>query len=152
MFDDNVKNNITLFKDYPEEYINEVIKISGLEELIKRLPNGLNGSVGENGSNISGGEKQRLSIARALIKNTPILVLDEATSSLDNKTSHDIENSILDMKNLTCIVVTHKLNEDLLKKYDEIIVLRNGEICEIGKFDELINRKEYFYSLYNVEV
>ncbi|MBL4937726.1 ABC transporter ATP-binding protein [Clostridium sp. YIM B02515] len=150
IFDDTVKENITLFKDYSSECINRAVKLSGLDELIDSLPNGIDSEVGENGCNISGGEKQRIAIARALIKNTPILILDEATSSLDNKTSFSIENSILDLDDLTCIVITHKLNEDLLRKYDEVIVLKNGQICEAGNFDKLIENKQYFYSLYNV--
>jgi len=99
---------------------------------------------------LSGGQKKRIAIARALIKNTPILILDEATSSLDNENAYNIENSILSLDELTCLVVTHKLNEEILSKYDKIIVLKNGQVEEIGKFDELISNQGYFYSLYNI--
>jgi ATP-binding cassette subfamily B protein len=99
------------------------------------------------GCYLSGGEKQRVAIARAIIKNTPVLILDEATSSLDNKTSYSIENSILALDYLTCIVVTHKLIAGLLKKYDAIIAIKNGVVEETGTFDELMNNKGYFYSL-----
>lgn len=101
--------------------------------------------------NLTGGEKQRISIARALIKKTPIILLDEATGSLDSKTAYDIEASLLNIEDLTGIVVTHKLSEELLRRYDKIIALEEGKVIEVGTFDELINRGKYFYSLYNVE-
>lgn len=150
MFDDSIKENISLFQNYSDEQINRAIKLSGLETLIKSLPNGIYSLVGENGNNLSGGEKQRIAIARALIKNTPILVLDEATSALDNETAYNIENSLLSIEGLTSIVVTHKLMDEVLKKYDGIIVMKNGQIQETGTFNELMNIKGYFYSLYNV--
>lgn len=151
MFDDSIESNIALYGDYSDEEIDKAILESGLKELIENLPNGKNTSVGENGSNLSGGEKQRVSIARALIKNTPIILLDEATASLDAETSFEIENSLLDINGLTSLVVTHKLNPELLKKYDKIIVLESGEVVEVGSFEELIEKKEFFYSLYSLE-
>jgi ATP-binding cassette subfamily C protein len=150
MFDSSIKENITLFHDYSSANIDRVIKLSGLETLIKSLPNGIESSVGENGNNLSGGEKQRIAIARALIKSTPILILDEATSALDNETAYNIEKSLLSVDELTSIVVTHKLIDDILRKYDGIIVMKNGKVAETGTFDELMNKKQYFYSLYNV--
>ena len=83
MFDDSIESNIALYGDYSDEEIDKAILESGLKILIDSLPNGKNSSVGENGSNLSGGEKQRVSIARALIKNTPIILLDEATASFE---------------------------------------------------------------------
>ena len=151
MFDDSIESNIALYGDYSDEKIDKAILNSGLKSLIDSLPNGKNSSVGENGSNLSGGEKQRVSIARALIKNTPIILLDEATASLDAETSYEIENSLLNIDGLTSLVVTHKLNPELLKKYDKIIVLESGEVVEIGNFEELIEKKEFFYSLYSLE-
>jgi len=150
MFDDSIKSNITLYNTYSDEDINIAIERSGLKILVNSLPQGINTSVGEGGCNLSGGEKQRIAIARALIRNTPILVLDEATSSLDNETAYNIENSILRLDNLTSLVVTHKLNKDILRKYDKIVAVKEGKVVEIGTFDELINRRKYFYSLYNV--
>lgn len=151
MFDDSIESNIALYGDYSDEEIDKAIYDSGLKGLIDSLSNGKNTSVGENGSNLSGGEKQRISIARALIKNTPIILLDEATASLDAETSFEIENSLLNIEGLTSLVVTHKLNPELLNKYDKIIVLESGEIVEIGNFEELMEKKEFFYSLYSLE-
>lgn len=151
MFDDNIKSNIALYGNYSEQEIDKVIKLSGLSSLIENLPDGKNSPVGENGSNLSGGEKQRISIARALIKKTPIILLDEATASLDAKTAYDIEDSLLNIQDLTSLVITHKLNEDLLRRYDKILVLDKGNIIEIGSFDELMKNRDYFYNLFNVE-
>lgn len=150
MFDSSIKDNITLFQNYNEEQIQSAVNLSGLNDLVNSLPSNIDSEVGENGCNLSGGEKQRIAIARAIIKNTPILVLDEATSSLDNETSYNIEKSILSIKELTCLIITHKLIDDILKRYDGIIVMKNGNIEEIGNFDGLMKERGYFYSLYNV--
>lgn len=150
LFDDSLKNNITMFKSYSDDAINATITYSGLEDLIKELPNGLNTKVNESGNNFSGGQQQRISIARAFLKNTSVMILDEATSSLDNKMAMKIENIVLKKDNLTAIVVTHKLVESTLKKYDYIIALNHGKIVEFGSFDELMNNKKYFYSLYTI--
>lgn len=151
MFDDSIESNIALYGNYSKDEIDMAIKLSGLENLINNLPQGKNSLVGENGSNLSGGEKQRISIARALIKKTPIILLDEATASLDAKTAYEIEDSLLNIEDLTSVVITHKLNEDLLRRYDKIIVLDKGNIIEIGNFDELMKNRYYFYNLFNVE-
>lgn len=150
MFEGSIKENISLFRENDEENIRNVIKLSGLEEFVENMPNGIESIIDENGNNLSGGEKQRISIARALLNNTPVIVLDEATSALDNETAFNIENSILNLEDITCLVVTHKLVENILNKYDQILVLRNGEIVEAGSFKELMDYKRYFYSLYNV--
>lgn len=150
MFDDNIKNNISLYQNYSDTDITRAIELSGLKTLVDSLPNGIDSNVGENGCNLSGGEKQRVAIARALIKNTPILVLDEATSALDNETAYNIENSIINLSDLTSLVVTHKLNKDILRKYDKIIAVKEGKVVELGTFDELVKKQGYFYSLYNV--
>ena len=101
---------------------------------------------------LSGGQKQRVSIARALIRKTPILLLDEATSSLDNQVTTEIESSILDIQNLTALVVTHKLNENILKKYDRILFMKDGVIVEDGSFSDLMDRRGEFYRLFELSV
>lgn len=152
IFDDTLKANITLSKSFTEDDIKKAVQQSGLESYILENELGLQTLCGENGSNLSGGERQRLSIARALIRKTPILLLDEATSSLDNKVTTEIENSILEIQDLTVLVVTHKLNKSMLKKYNRILFMKNGVIVEDGSFDNLIDRKGEFYKLVELSV
>ena len=152
IFDDTLKANITLSQSFTEDDIKKAVQQSGLESYILENELGLQTSCGENGSNLSGGERQRLSIARALIRKTPILLLDEATSSLDNKVTTEIENSILEIQDLTVLVVTHKLNKSILKKYNRILFMKNGVIVEDGSFDNLMDRKGEFYKLVELSV
>ena len=148
IFDDTLKANITLNQSFTEYDIKQAVQQSGLESYVLENELGLQVLCGENGSNLSGGQKQRLSIARALIRKTPILLLDEATSSLDNQVTTEIENSILKIQDLTALVVTHKLNEPILKKYDRILFMKDGGIVEDGSFDELMDRKGEFYKMF----
>ena len=148
IFDDTLKANITLSQSFTEDDIKKAVQQSGLESYVLENEFGLQVLCGENGSNLSGGQKQRLSIARALIRKTPILLLDEATSSLDNQVTTEIENSILKIQDLTALVVTHKLNELILKKYDRILFMKDGSIVEDGSFDELMDRKGEFYKMF----
>ena len=152
IFDDTLSANITLNKSFNEEDIRQAIQQSGLESYVLENESGLQALCGENGSNLSGGQKQRLSIARALIRKTPILLLDEATSSLDNQVTTEIENSILEIQDLTALVVTHKLNETILKKYNRILFMKNGVIVEDGSFGDLMNRRGEFYKLFELSV
>ena len=145
VFHDSIYNNICLYKSIPEEKFDYVIQKSGLSSLIQQK--GKDFSCGANGSKLSGGEKQRISIARALLRNTSILLMDEASSALDEKTADEIMNSILDMPDITSLVITHRLNSTLLKKYDGICVLHHGKIVEFGAFDELMKNKGLLYSL-----
>ncbi|VTY26809.1 ABC transporter ATP-binding protein [uncultured Streptococcus sp.] len=152
IFDDTLKANITLSQSFTEDDIKKAVQQSGLESYILENELGLQTSCGENGSNLSGGERQRLSIARALIRKTPILLLDEATSSLDNKVTTEIENSILEIQDLTVLVVTHKLNENILKRYDRILFMKAGVIVEDGSFCDLMDRRGEFYKLFELSV
>lgn len=152
IFDDTLKANITLSQSFTEDDIKKAVQQSGLESYILENELGLQTSCGENGSNLSGGERQRLSIARALIRKTPILLLDEATSSLDNKVTTEIENSILEIQDLTVLVVTHKLNKSMLKKYNRILFMKNGVIVEDDSFGNLMDRKGEFYKLVELSV
>lgn len=145
VFDDSIINNITMYSKIEDEILNKAIKKSGLSKLIEEK--GPNYRCGENGSNLSGGEKQRISIARALIKDVQLLLLDEATSALDNETAISVIDNILAIENVTKIIITHKLDEEILTKFDEIIVMKNGKIVETGKFSELINNNSIFKSL-----
>ena len=152
IFDDTLKANITLSQSFTEDDIKKAVQQSGLESYVLENELGLQTLCGENGSNLSGGERQRLSIARALIRKTPILLLDEATSSLDNKVTTEIENSILEIQDLTVLVVTHKLNKSMLKKYNRILFMKNGVIVEDSSFDNLMDRKGEFYKLVELSV
>lgn len=152
IFDDTLRANITLNQFFTDEEIKQAVQQSGLESYILENELGLQTLCGENGSNLSGGERQRLSIARALIRKTPILLLDEATSSLDNKVTTEIENSILEIQDLTVLVVTHKLNKSMLKRYDRILFMKAGVIVEDGSFDNLMDRKGEFYKLVELSV
>ena len=148
LFDDTVRNNITLYREYPADALDEAIRTAGLKETIDNLEEELDTKVEENGSRFSGGEKQRIAIARALLHNKSLLLLDEATSSLDNECAREIEESILGLKNITCIAVTHKLYSNALQKYDEIFVMNDGKIVEQGTFQELMGKQGAFRKLY----
>ena len=152
IFDDTLRANITLNQSFTDEEIKQAVQQSGLESYVLENESGLQALCGENGSNLSGGQKQRLSIARALIRKTPILLLDEATSSLDNQVTTEIENSILDIQDLTALVVTHKLNENILKRYDRILFMKAGDIVEDGSFGDLMDRRGEFYKLFELSV
>lgn len=148
LFDDTLRSNVTMFAPCAEADLLRAVERSGLGELVQER--GLDMPCGENGSNLSGGEKQRVSIARSLLRGTPVLLLDEATAALDNRTAFAVTKEILDLEGLTRVVVTHRLEKSLLTRYDEIIAMRDGKICERGTFEELMSRPGYFYSLYTV--
>ena len=145
VFDDSIVNNITMFSNVDEELLEEVIYKSGLTDLINEK--GKEYRCGENGINLSGGEKQRISIARALINKSQLLLLDEATSALDNESSMFITENLLKIDNNIKIMITHRLDEEILTKFDEVIVMKNGKIVESGKYEELINNNSTFKSL-----
>lgn len=148
VFNNTIRQNITMFRDFPQEQVDRAIKMSGLSALIEQR--GADYHCGENGAGLSGGERQRISIARSLLRGTPVLLVDEATASLDPATAYAVSSSILDISGLTRVVVTHRLDESLLCRYDRIVVMRGGRVCEQGTFEELMQKRGYFYSLYMV--
>lgn len=148
VFNASIRDNVTMFQQFDEEDVKNAINLSGLSKLIAER--GENYLCGENGSGLSGGEKQRVSIARSLLKNAKVLLVDEATAALDAETAYQVSSAILALSDVTSIVVTHSLDENLLKQYDEIITLKNGTVVEHGAFDDLIAQKGYFYSLFTV--
>ena len=148
IFDDTIRANITMFSDFSKEQVDKAIGLAGLDSVIKE--HGEDYRCGENGSALSGGERQRIAIARCLLKGTDILLVDEATSSLDNETAQYISNSILDLQGMTRIVVTHRLDANLLVRFDNILMLNNGILCEQGDFKELMEKRGHFYALFTV--
>jgi|TARA_B110000495_G_scaffold22353_1_gene15815 subfamily B ATP-binding cassette protein MsbA len=142
LFNDTIINNIA-YGNYSSEEINKAINAAHLNEFIEKLPNGLDTKVGDQGVLLSGGQRQRIAIARALLKNTPILILDEATSSLDSESEKYIQEALENlMKNRTTLVIAHRLST--IEKADRICVLSEGQIKEIGTHNELIrNNSEY---------
>ena len=148
VFNASIRDNITMFHEFPKAEVDRAIELSGLSKLIAER--GEDYLCGENGSGLSGGEKQRISIARSLLKKSQVLLVDEATAALDAETAYQVSSAILGLKEVTSIVVTHSLDEGLLKQYDGIITLKNGFIVETGTFDELIAEKGYFYSLFTI--
>ena len=148
LFDDTVRRNITMFRDFPADQVETAVKRSGLSALVAQR--GEDYRCGENGVNLSGGERQRVSIARALLRGTPVLLLDEATAALDNQTAFEVTDAILHLDGLTRIVVTHRLDEALMEQYDEIIVLKDGQVREVGTYRQLMEKKAFFYSLFTL--
>lgn len=148
VFHASIRDNITMFRDFPKSEVDRAIRRAGLSELVEQRGEAY--LCGENGSGLSGGEKQRVSIARSLLRNASVLLVDEATAALDAQTARQVSGSILDLEDVTRIVVTHALDAPLLRRYDCILAMKNGTIAESGSFDELMRRKGYFYSLYTV--
>lgn len=148
IFNASIRDNITMFSEFPREAVDRAIELSGLSALI--AAKGEDYLCGENGSGLSGGEKQRISIARSLLKNSQVLMVDEATAALDPQTAFQVSDAILNLDGITRIVVTHSLDEALLRRYDCILALKNGTVTESGNFEHLMEQKGYFYSLYTV--
>ena len=148
LVNDTIENNIKLGKpDATHEEVVKAAKDASCHEFITELENSYDTVVGEGGSTLSGGEKQRISIARALLKDTPIILLDEATASLDADNEHEIRKSLDKLiKNKTVITIAHKLNT--IKNYDQIIVMSDGIIEEKGTHEELMKNKKCYYEMY----
>ena len=148
VFNDTIRNNVTMFHEFPDKEVTLALERSGLSEFIEKR--GEDFVCGENGANLSGGERQRISIARALLRKSPIILVDEATAALDAATARAVSFSILNLVGMTRIVVTHRLEEAILRHYDKILVMKNGTICEQGNFDTLMQQKGQFYSLFQI--
>lgn len=148
VFNSTIRNNITMFTKFPKEEIDRAVRMSGLTRLINEK--GEDYLCGENGSALSGGERQRISIARALLRKTPVLLVDEATASLDNETSFEVLDAILNLDGYTRVIVTHDLDENILRRCTGLFTLKNGTVSEQGTFDELMEKKGYFYSLFTI--
>ncbi len=148
VFNSSIRDNITMFRDFPKAEVENAISRANLGELISER--GTDYLCGENGGGLSGGEKQRISIARSLLKKSSVLLADEITAALDAQTSHRVTSDILDLTGITRIVVTHDLEESLLKRYDRILVMKDGRLQEQGTFDELMEKQGYFHALFTI--
>lgn len=148
VFKDTFKNNICLYNEFSDEKIKNTIIQSGLTKTMNIHNAGLDTLIGEGHVELSGGELNRLSIARALIKDVEILLVDEATAALDKVMAYDIEKTILGLDS-TVIAITHRIDDNILKYYDEILVMKDGEIVESGDLQKLIINKGYFYDMYS---
>ncbi len=148
VFNSTIRDNITMFSEFPKEEVDRAVRLSGLSKLIEEK--GEDYLCGENGSGLSGGERQRISIARALLRKTPVLFIDEATAALDAETTFEVLDAILKLDGYTRVIVTHDLDENILRRCTGLFTLKNGVVAERGTFDELMAEKGYFYSLFTV--
>ena len=148
VFNASIKDNVSMFRRFPQEELDKAIQHAHLSNLLAER--GEDYLCGENGCGLSGGEKQRISIARSLLKKSSVLLADEVTAALDAQTAHQVSEDILDLTGMTRIVITHTLEEALLRRYDGILVIKNGAVEEYGSFDALMANKGYFYALFTV--
>ena len=150
-FNASVYENLKVSDKVTKKDMEEALKKARVFEIINKNKKGLKQIIGDKGTKLSGGEKQRLSIARAILKDAPILILDEATSALDAKTENKIQSAISDLiKDKTTIIIAHRLST--IKKADKIFVFEEGKIIETGNFDTLMKKKGSFYELVNYQV
>ncbi len=151
LFNDTVRNNIALSKpDATMEEIIQAAKIANAHEFIMELPKGYDTNIGDSGNRLSGGQKQRLNIARAILKNPPVMVLDEATSALDTESEKLVQDALDKlMVNRTSVVIAHRLST--IKNADKIIVMRKGEIVEMGTHNELMHQKGVYHKLIQLQ-
>ena len=152
LFDDTVKNNVKYAKlDASDDEIINACKSAAADEFIQNLPSKYDTKIGENGFRLSGGEKQRLSIARAILKNSPIILLDEATSSLDSESESKVQNAILNLtQNRTTLVIAHRFST--INKADRIIVMNKGTIIATGSHDKLLKESQEYKNLYQKQI
>ncbi len=152
LFNSSVMENIRLGrKEATDEEVKEVAKIARCEEFINKLPEGYDTLIGENGEKLSGGERQRISIARALLKDAPIILLDEATASLDAENESKIQEAIAELiKNKTVIIIAHRMRT--VVDADNIVVIKGGRVAEIGTSKELIKKEGVFAKMYKAQI
>lgn len=148
LFEDTLRNNITMFQDCPEERVWQAVHDAGLTQVVERIGHGLDSMVEENGRNLSGGEQQRIAIARAFVWGTEVMLVDEATASLDAQTASQINRILLEKKDLTLIAITHHTSPELLAAYDEVLVLEQGTLLEHGPYESLSPQRKHLLALH----
>lgn len=151
IFDMTIKENLLLAKkEATEQEIFDAIKKASLLDFVNSLPEGINTKVGESGIKLSGGQKQRLAIARALLRNSPIIIFDESTSSLDNFAQEEVKQSIDNLKGQgTIVIVAHRLST--IRNADKIFFLDEGKIIDSGTFEELFEKNDKFMHMFYAE-
>ncbi len=151
LFNDTVTNNIRYGRpDARDEEIREAARNAMAEEFILRMPDGYNTIIGERGQRLSGGQRQRLAIARALLKDAPILILDEATSHLDTESEQLVQHALQNLMNhRTVIVIAHRLST--IRRADKIVVLDRGRVAETGTHEELLNKGGIYRHLHDLQ-
>ena len=152
LFDDTVRANIAYANmNASEDEIKKACDFASASEFIEKLPQAYETLIGENGIKLSGGQKQRISIARAVLKNSPIILLDEATSSLDAVSEEKVQNAVINLtKNKTTLVIAHRLSTII--RADKIIVVNQGQIVDIGTHNELLKNSIIYKNLYSKQL
>ena len=151
VFDGTIKENLVFEKQVSEEQMLEALSEVQLSHLVENLAEGLNTEIGEKGTCLSGGEKQRLALARLWFEDSELVILDEATSAMDNLTEENVMKSVMQkMKDKTVIAIAHRLNS--IAGFDRIILFKEGRIVGQGTFEELLHTDSYFMDLYNANV
>ena len=152
LFDDTVRANVAYANmSASEKQIKEACDLAAAGEFIENLPQKFETIIGENGVRLSGGEKQRISIARAFLKDSPIILLDEATSSLDAESEEKVQNAIMNLtKNRTTLVIAHRLSTII--RADKIILVNRGEISDFGTHNELLKSSMIYKNLYSKQL
>lgn len=151
VFDGTIKENLVFDRMVPEERIRDALREVQLSDLVENLAEGLNTEIGEKGTCLSGGEKQRLALARLWFQTPELVILDEATSAMDNLTEENVMKSIMSkLKDKTVIAIAHRLNS--ISGFDRIILFREGKIVGQGTFEELLRTDSYFMDLYHASV
>ncbi|MCD7857105.1 MAG: ABC transporter ATP-binding protein/permease [Clostridiales bacterium] len=148
VFNATLRDNVTMFRDFPDEEVADALRMANLTDLAAARGEGC--LCGEGGAELSGGERQRIAIARSLLRRASVLLVDEATAALDAETAYQVSSDLLNLPDVTRIVVTHSLEKALLLRYDQILVMKDGAVVETGTFDALMAQKGLFYALYTV--
>ena len=148
LFSDTIYNNLCLYDQYSEEEVKRAVELAGLTEFIKDQQDGLNTALSESGRNLSGGQAQRIAIARALLRKCDVMLVDEATASLDAATTSEVIENLLAL-DCAVILITHDIFGDYMKKFDMVYYLEEGQIKEQGGFEELLERGGSFSQLYH---
>ena len=149
LFNTTILDNITLMKEVDKKRLEKACQFSGVSDMLTNFKDGINEKIQDNGANLSGGQKQKIALARALYHNKSVLILDEGLSAIDKKTAYDLEKNLLKTENITLLSITHDIASPFLNKYDEIIFLENGMIKEADNYVGLSKNSKSFKSFIN---